>query len=94
MHKNELFSSSFKKKKRTDILYWNKPKPETNFINKSHTTFNGNDDKAVEEECHRMKNTTSDTLKNLCIKTKAWNFKKNILQGDMKIKSKIETSKR
>lgn len=31
----------------------------------------------VDEKSHRMKNKTSDTQKNLCIKTKAWNFKKH-----------------
>lgn len=35
------------------------------------------------EKCQRMKNRTRVTLKNLCIKTKAWNFKKHLLQGDM-----------
>lgn len=31
----------------------------------------------ADEECHRKKNKMRDTLKNLCIKNKAWNFKKH-----------------
>lgn len=36
---------------------------------------------SAEDSRQRMKNTTSDRLKNLCIITKAWNFKKQLLQG-------------
>ena len=47
-----------------------------------HLTFTSACDPA-DEARHRKKNATSDTLKNLSIKTKAWNFKKQPLQSDM-----------